>query len=122
MAKEYVDKLTDLMADLAEDFSSPAPLEIKHFFSGAAGYAAGRICITFTPVGLALKLPEALRTELLQEKDTKHLRYFPKAPVKKDYVVLPQRMIDDRDTLRFWLEKSVAYVLTLPRTKKNKLL
>ena len=107
------------MTEIAPDISTPASLEIKHFFSGAAVYAAGRICISLTPAGFALKLPEALRDKLMKEEGTKNLQYFPKAPVKKDYVVLPQRMLDDRDTFCFWVEKSIEYVLTLPQAKKK---
>jgi hypothetical protein len=39
MAKEYVEKLSDLMKQIAPDLSTKADLEIKHFFSGAAVYA-----------------------------------------------------------------------------------
>jgi TfoX/Sxy family transcriptional regulator of competence genes len=115
MAKEYVDRLSDLMAEISPNLATTANLEIKHFFSGAAVYADGRICITFTPAGFALKLPTGLRDELLEQAGTKTLQYFPEAPIKKDYVVLPQRMLDDRDTLCFWVDKSIEYALTLPQ-------
>ena len=114
MAKEYLDRLNDLMAEIAPDVSTPASLEVKHFFSGAAVYADGRICISLTPAGFALKLPEALRDELMKEDGTKNLQYFPEAPIKKDYVVLPQWLLDDRDRFCFWVENSIEYVLTLP--------
>lgn len=107
------------MAEIASDVSTPASLEIKHFFSGAAVYADGRICISLTPAGFALKLPDDLRARLMKEKGTKNLQYFPGAPIKKDYVVLPQRLLDDRDRLCFWVEKSIEYVLTLPQPKKK---
>ena len=119
MTQEYMDRLSDLMVDIASHLSTTADLKIKHFFSGAAVYAGGRICISFTPAGLALKLPQNLRDELLEEEGTKNLQYFPKAPVKKDYVVLPQRMLDDREIFCFWIEASIEYVLTLPQPKKN---
>ena len=64
-------------------------LECKHFFSGAAVYVDGKICISLTPVGFAVKLPEESRTFLMNEKGAKPLRYFPKGPIKKEYVVLP---------------------------------
>ena len=119
MAKEYLDRLSDLMAEVASNLSTTANLKIKHFFSGAAVYADGRICITLTPAGFALKLPAGLRDELMAQEGTKHLQYFPEAPIKKDYVVLPQRMLDDRDTFCFWVDKSIEYVLTLPQPKKK---
>jgi TfoX/Sxy family transcriptional regulator of competence genes len=117
MAKEYLDRLSDLMTDLGSNVSTTANLKIKHFFSGAAVYADGRICITLTPAGFAIKLPKALRDELMEEEGTKNLQYFSNAPIKKEYVVLPQRMLDDRDTFSFWVEKSIEYVLTLPQPK-----
>ncbi len=119
MAKEYLDRLSDLMAEIASNLTTTANLKIKHFFSGAAVYADGRICITLTPAGFALKLPAGLRDELLTHEGTTNLQYFPKAPIKKDYVVLSQRMLDDRDTLCFWVDKSIEYVLTLPKPKKK---
>jgi TfoX/Sxy family transcriptional regulator of competence genes len=115
MAKMYFNRLTEMLADIAPEISAPANLEIKHFFSGAAVYADGRICITFTPAGLALKLPKALREELLREEGTRQLQYFPNSPVKKDYVVLPERLRDDKGWLCFWVNQSIEYVLTLPR-------
>lgn len=119
MTKEYLDRLNDLMAEIAPDISTTASLEVKHFFSGAAVYADGRICISLTPAGFALKLPEALRDELMKEEGTKNLLYFPKAPIKKDYVVLSQRQLDDRDRFCFWVENSIEYVLTLPQPEKK---
>ena len=112
MAKEYLGRLSDLIADIASNLSTSANLETKHFFSGAAAYADGRICISLTPAGFALKLPAGLRDELLRQEGTKNLQYFPGAPIKKNYVVLPQRMLDDRDTLCFWVDKSIEYLLT----------
>ena len=45
-------------------------LACKHFFSGAAAYANGRIFMSLTPVGLALKLPEETRAALIDRGGT----------------------------------------------------
>ncbi len=74
MAKQYLERLDALLAPAARDLPPEAALEIKHFFSGAAAYAQGRICITRTPVGLALKLPEAARDRLARS-GAQPLRY-----------------------------------------------
>jgi len=50
----------------------------------------------------------------MKERGAKPLRYFPKAPVKKDYVILPKAMLKDMKTLRRWMTVSVKYVLSLP--------
>lgn len=95
-------------------------LEYKHFFSGAAVYANGRICISLTPAGFAIKLPEKSREVLLKEKGTKSLRYFPKGPIKKDYVVLSKAMVKDMKLLRSWVKVTIEYALTLPKPAKKK--
>jgi TfoX/Sxy family transcriptional regulator of competence genes len=94
-------------------------LECKHFFSGAAVYARGKICMSWTPVGFAIKLPEASRNSLLKQSGAKLLRYFPQGPIKKDYVVLPESLLEDIGRLRRLAKASIAYVLSLdaPRTK-----
>jgi len=96
-----------------------AKLECKHFFSGAAVYADGRICMSWTPVGFAIKLPETLRNTLVNQQDAKYLRYFPKGPIKKDYVVLPKSMLNQTRTLRRLAKSSVEYALSLPGPKRK---
>lgn len=83
MAAEYLRKLKALMDEVAPEEFVEIRLECKHFFSGAALYANGKICVTLTPVGLALKLPEESRA-LLEQTGATHLRYSPEGPVKKD--------------------------------------
>ena len=80
----------------------------KHFFSGAAAYVDGHIFMSLTPVGLALKLPEEARDALVA-KGAKPLQYFPKAPVKKDYVMLPIQLMDDK-YLSDWILRSIEFV------------
>jgi len=118
MAKEYLDKLSEIIKQTTARRFKDVNLECKHFFSGAALYADGRICISLAPVGLAIKLPE--RDVLLKEKGAKHLRYFPKGPIKKDYVVLPKAMINDMKALRVWVKVTIEYALTLPKPIKKK--
>jgi len=68
MARAYINKLSELMERAAPKGSPEAKLEVKHFFSGAAVYANGKICITLTPIGLALKLPEEDIKSLIDEE------------------------------------------------------
>lgn len=86
------------------------PIECKHFFGGAAGYVDGRIFVTLTPAGLALKLPDNRRAALLN-LGARPLRYFPKAPVKKEYVVLPKSLAQDDNALILLFAESVRYCL-----------
>ncbi len=96
--------LSPLIAGKFEGIS----FEYKHFFSGAALFANGKICMTLTPVGLAMKLPEQYRESLVKE-GAKKLRYFPGAPVKKEYAVLPRKLIDDQSTLNNIIEVCVNF-------------
>ena len=117
MAKKYLQQLTALIRQSASGRFKGVKLECKHFFSGAAVYANGRICISLTPVGFAIKLPEESQNILMREKGAKHLQYFPKAPIKKDYVILPKAMLKNMKALRHWVKVSIEYVLSLPPAK-----
>ncbi|MCK5623096.1 MAG: hypothetical protein KAJ11_12450 [Alphaproteobacteria bacterium] len=39
----------------------------------------------------------------------KPLRYFPKAPLKKEYVILPEKLARDDNALAPWIEESIRY-------------
>ncbi len=108
MAKKYLDRMNELIAPLITGKFNRISFEYKHFFSGAALFANGKICMTLTPVGLALKLPEQYRESLIKE-GAKKLRYFPKAPIKKDYVVLPKNLMNDQTIFNNIIEVCVNY-------------
>jgi len=110
MVKKYFDNLNELMNKIYPSKLKEGELVVKHFFSGAAVYVNGKICMTMTPVGFAIKLPEENRIKLLKEKDVKPLRYFPKAPIKKEYVVLSESRVGDLVSLRHLVKISVDYV------------
>lgn len=112
MAQIYLDELSAIITGATRDRFPDAALTCKHFFSGAALYVDGKICVSLTPVGLALKLPEDDRNILIENNSAKLLRYFPNAPIKKDYVVLPNGILNDTRALRRWIRKSVEYIRT----------
>jgi len=118
VADEYLKQLSALVDKVASE-KTKAAVECKHFFSGAAAYAKGRIFMSLTPVGLAIKLPEDSRNALIKEQGAKPLRYFPKGPVKKDYVVLPKAVSSDIRALRNWVKVSTEYVASLPLPGKG---
>jgi TfoX/Sxy family transcriptional regulator of competence genes len=116
MAAPYLQELEALLANTAATIGSETNIDARHFFSGAAAHAEGRMFISLTPAGLALKLSEADR-DILYGMGGRPLKYFPKAPVKKDYLVLPDAIAADDAALAGWIEKSVAHVLTLPQPR-----
>ena len=113
MAKEYVADLEALLAGTVAALPSGVVVEVRDFFSGAAAYVNGRICLTLTPVGLAMKLPEGDRARLMK-RGAKPLRYFPKGPVKKQYVLCPPAFRDDPNSLAQWARRAIDHALTLP--------
>ena len=117
MTKKYLEKLSSLIKKTVPNPLKNIKLECKHFFSGAALYANGKICATLTPKGFAIKLPEKNIKKLLTEGKAKKLRYFPKAPIKKEYIVLPNAMTDDLKILRHYIKMSIKNI-TKERTKK----
>ncbi len=105
MTQPYVDKLSNLVqeANVAELVS--LPLAVKHFFNGAALYADGAMCASWSPAGLAFKLPQVEVTQLINSGKAKPLRYFPKGHFKKGYALFE---VPDYIHLNEWL----PYLLT----------
>ncbi len=118
MVDRYLQELETLLDSLRASARDSAVIEARHFFSGAAAYADGRIFMSLTPAGLALKLAEADCADL-RALGGRSLQYFPKAPVKKDYVVVPDDIAGDPAALSDWIGKSVGYALTLPKPRKK---
>jgi hypothetical protein len=110
MAQPFLDRLEALVNRyLAEDPN----LECKHFFSGAAIYAHGTICVSLSPVGLAFKLPEIMCADLIDSGAATPLRYFKKSPIKKGYALFSQyEELSDGDTAKY-LRAAIAHTLDL---------
>lgn len=118
MAAKYLERLRALIDWARPPLDKGITVEFKHFFSGAALYADGKICVTLTPAGLALKLPEEGRNKLKKE-GARALRYFAKGPIKKEYVVVPGKIRNDKRKLKLWTGRSIRYVLSQPVNAKE---
>ncbi|MCH7479436.1 MAG: TfoX/Sxy family protein [SAR324 cluster bacterium] len=119
MAGANLQSLRALLERIAPRLKTGAEIQCKPFFGGAAAYADGRIFMTLTSVGLALKLPEFSRTAWL-DRGARPLRYFPKGPIKKDYVLLPESAENHPDDLAPSVEESIRFVQGLPVKRKAK--
>ena len=87
MAKEYYEKLSHLLEEINLKKEVTLSMEIKHFFSGAALYVNQTICASWSPAGLAFKLPEKEANKLIKSGNAKPFKYFPKGHVKKGYAL-----------------------------------
>ncbi len=93
-------------------------LESRHFFSGAALYANGKIFASLSPAGFAVKLPADRRRSLIEEGKGTEFRFFPNGPIKREYVALSEATIADEGSLRELIALGVDYALgiTDPKT------
>jgi hypothetical protein len=87
MAKVYFEKLSQLADKLKLNNETDLNIEIKHFFSGAALYINHSICVSWSPVGLAFRLPDDKVHSLIKNGKAIPLKYFPNGHVKKGYAL-----------------------------------
>jgi len=111
MAEPFLSQLQSLLERAAPNLDPGAAIECRDFFGGAAAWADGRIFMSLTAAGLALKLPAEARAQLM-EAGARPLRYVPKGPLKKQYVLLPEKLVRDDDVLAPWIEESIRYART----------
>lgn len=109
MAQPYLNNLQQIVEQLRPRIRQLDTVVCKHFFSGAAAYVDGHLFMSLSPAGLALKLPKP-EIEKLFEKGARPLRYFPKAPVKKQYAVLPTGLTTSTDDLAHWVLQSLIFI------------
>ena len=94
----------DLIPDLA----------FHAMFGGMAAYAHGRTFALLSSVGLALKLPPDAQAELLAVPGARPLQFEEGGVVFKQYVIVPDEIVQDPEKLSYWVEESTRYVATLP--------
>jgi len=110
MKNNYLNKLEKLLEQTHPRLATTHNLEFKNVFGAIGGYVNSKMFISCGKFGVALKLPENILDELFMEKDVKHLKYFPKGHIKKEYAVLPKRILENKDQFKILLDKSIAYV------------
>ena len=107
---KYQERLAKVLKQVRPRLSATRHLEFKNCFGAVAGYVDGRIFSSCGKFGLALRLPEKTLVELFKEKGAVPLRYFPNGHVKKEYAVIPKRIIEDRGLLKKLVDQSIRYV------------
>ena len=109
MAKEYLEKLSSLVERLNIKEEADHPIEVKHLFSGAALYVNKIICASWSPVGLAFKLPEKEVVNLINSGKAMPLKYFPKGHVKKGYALFESPESSKPSRWKSYFVKSIKY-------------
>ena len=106
MNDKYLNHLTKLLAQARPRLEHTHRLAFKNVFGAVGGYVNGHIFISCGAFGVALKLPSKTLETIFQETDVKHLKYFPNGHVKKEYAVLPNRILNNKRQFRKLLDKS----------------
>ena len=105
---DYLGTLRSLLERALPRLAKNAQLEFKPCFGAIAGYVDGNIFASCGRFGVALKLPRVVLEGLFDE-GASHLKYFPNGHVKKEYAVIPPRILQDRARLKDLIGKSVRY-------------
>ena len=104
----YLKQLTILLKQALPRLTVTHKLEFKNVFGTVGGYVNGRIFISCGTFGVALRLPPETLGTLFREKDIKHLKYFPKGHIKKEYAVLPKRILNNKARFKKLVAVSIA--------------
>ena len=113
MNNHYLNQLETLLTQNHPRLLMTHHLEFKNCFGAVAGYVDGHIFISCGKFGVALRLPLETLTELFREEEVSHLQYFTKGHVKKEYAVIPQRILEDQERFPQLLDKSINYALSI---------
>ena len=109
MAKEYFEKLSGLILRLNVEKEVDCRIEVKHLFTGAALYVNRGICASWSPVGLAFKLPEKEVARLISSGKAKPLKYFPRGHVKKGYALFESPEKSKPGRWKAYFVKAIKY-------------
>lgn len=110
--EDHLGRLQRLLQQAHPRLARNYRLEFKSCFGAMAGYANGNIFISCGRFGVALRLPADVLDELFHKAGASRLKYFRNGHVKKEYAVIPPRILDDRSRLKALLTKSVRYAVS----------
>ena len=95
-----------------------APVEFKPMFGGPCYWSGGNMFAAVHQESLLVRLGEPDRAELLAQPGA-HLFEPMEGRPMKEYVVFPEALLADRDALRGWMAKGLAYAAGLPPKEKK---
>jgi len=113
------DDLVQLLHDVIPE--GQAPIDFKPMFGGPCYWSGGNMFAAVHQESLLVRLGEKDRAELLAQPGA-HLFEPMEGRPMKEYVVFPDEMLADRDALRGWMARGLAYAASLPakETKPRK--
>jgi TfoX/Sxy family transcriptional regulator of competence genes len=87
-------------------------IKIKPMFGSLAGFINGNMFTGLYGEVMFVRLPEALRLQLLEE-GASEFSPMPGKPMK-EYIALPEQWRQDPDKIREWIAQSLSWAETLP--------
>jgi len=108
----------ELVAAFEAATSGLSGAEPRKMFGYSCVFAKGNMFAGLHEAGMVLRLPEEQRIEFLRLKGAKQFEPMP-GRVMREYVVVPKGLLNAPEQLRSWVEKSLAYVLSLPAKAKK---
>jgi TfoX-like protein len=111
LRSNYSNRLQGLLKLVRPRLAISHHLEFKDCFGAVAGYVNGKIFVSCGNFGLALRLPSETLTQLFREADVSALKYFAKGHVKREYAVIPERIIGNRSRFKKLVDKSIKFAL-----------
>jgi len=107
---DYLEEITKLLERVRPKLAAEHRLELKRVFGAVGGYVNGNIFISCGKFGIALRLPPKILDRLFREIDVAPLRYFAKGHIKKQYAVIPQRLLKDKREFGKLLDESISFL------------
>jgi TfoX/Sxy family transcriptional regulator of competence genes len=93
-------------------------VEPRKMFGYSCVFAKGNMFAGLHEAGMVLRLPDEQRAEFLRLRGAKQFEPMP-GRVMREYVVVLRVLLNAQTQLRVWVEKSLAYVSSLPTKPKK---
>jgi TfoX/Sxy family transcriptional regulator of competence genes len=93
-------------------------VEPRKMFGYSCVFAKGHMFTGLHEAGMVLRLPKEQRAEFFRLKGAEQFEPMP-GRVMREYVVVPRVLLNAPEQLRGWVEKSLAYVSSLPAKPKR---
>jgi TfoX/Sxy family transcriptional regulator of competence genes len=108
----------ELVERFEETMSGIPGTSLRKMFGYPAAFAAnGHMCTGLHQDRWVIRLPDDARAELADAGGTP-FEPMPGRPMR-EYLVIPQPILDDAAQLQAWLERSLAYTEALPAKAKR---
>lgn len=113
-------KSSDALLALHAELASAYPCVNKPMFGFQVFFVNGNMFTGTFEDGITLRLSGTDRTDIMAQNDEISL-FSPMGQAMKEYVLVPEHLLRNRDFARHWMDRSYQYVSSLPpKVKKGK--